>query len=141
MWPCFPCLSHVSLFIKYLIYETDVEELEKKNPDIISNNEDLIVSYKKKGTNIKIKYENNLKKDTYIEIPLFNYLGYKVDGAKIENGDNNKIRLLLDKEKGNIEVKYVGTNIQKVSYIVSSITFIGLIIYIIIEKRKENGIS
>jgi len=86
---------------------------------------------------MNISYSNNLEKDTYIELPLFNYLGYNAKGAKLVNGNNNVIRLLLEKEEGNIEVSYKGTTAQKVSYLVSFITLTGLVVYIIIEKRRK----
>ena len=122
---------------EYLPYGTDVTDFEELVPVVTTNNQALIYDYDKKGTSIKINYSNNLKEDTYIELPLFNYLGYQADNAKIENGNNNMIRLLLTKEEGTVEVKYEGTKVQKISYIISSITLVGLGVYIIIEKRKK----
>ena len=97
----------------------------------------LEIDYKKNGTFIEISYKNNHEKDTYIEVPLFNYLGYKAEGAKLVNGENNLIRLLVDNESGKIKVYYGMTKIQKVSYIISFISTLGFIGYIIIEKRKK----
>ena len=122
---------------EYLIYNTDVENFEKQVHKVNTNNPDLIIKYKKNGTKVDIEYKNNNKQDTYIEIPLFNYLGYSVKGAKLENGNNNVIRLLPNEENGKISVRYSGTNVQKISYVISCITMIGLIVYIIIEKREK----
>lgn len=121
---------------EYLPYETDLERLNLDTPKYKTNNSDLRVIYDKKGTTVNIKYDKNYKDDTYIEIPLFNYLGYTSTGAKLENGNNNLIRLVLNDKKGTIKVYYKKTNIQKVSYIVSTITLIGLVIFIIKEKRR-----
>lgn len=122
---------------EYLLYKTNVEDFDKIAHNIKTNNYDLVLKYNKSGTKVDIEYKNNYKKNSYIEIPLFNYLGYSVTGAKLENGNNNVIRLLLNKESGKINVRYSGTNIQKISYIISCITLIGLVTYIIIEKRKD----
>ena len=126
---------------EYLIYGTDVGKLEILDPTYKTNNPDMVVDYKKKGTTVNIKYKNNNMKNTYIELPLFNYLGYNSSSTKIVNGDNNLIRLPIKDKSGSITVSYKETTIQKVSLIISIITLTGLVTYIIIEKRKENGIS
>ena len=108
-----------------------------------TNNKDMeIVTYKKKGTSVTIEYKNNNKKDTYIEIPLHNYVGYSVKGAKLATGKNYQIKLLLTDKEGKIKVGYEGTTLTKVSYIVSCITLVGLVVYIEIERKKrKNGTS
>lgn len=126
---------------EYLIYKTNVTKFHKVKHKVVTNNQNMIVDYTKKGTKVTIKYFNNNKSNTYIEIPVFNYYGYKATGAKLENGKNNVIRLNINDTEGTIKVSYKGTNIQKVSYIVSCITLLGLVVYIIKEKRNENGIS
>ena len=110
------------------------------NKAVTSDNNIKITKYDKKGTSVTIKYENNVD-DAYIEIPLFNYLGYEARGAKIENGTNSFIRLYPDSKEGTISVKYSGTKLTKISYIVSSITLVGLVTYIVIERKKKNGVS
>lgn len=122
---------------EYLLYKTDVEDFEKQDHQIKSNNHNLVIKYDKTGTKVDIEYSNNKDDNTYIEIPLFNYLGYTVEGAKLENGNNNVIRLLLNKEHGKISVRYSGTKVQEISYLISSITLVGLVVYILIEKREK----
>ena len=126
---------------EYLIYNTKVDDFDKIKHDVVTNNSNMKIDYNKKGTKVIIKYSNNNKSNTYIEIPVFNYYGYKASGAKLENGKNNVIRLNINDTEGAIKVSYKGTNIQKVSYVVSCITLLGLVVYIIKEKRNENGIS
>ena len=99
-----------------------------------------ITDYKKDGTTVHIMYKN-ASKDDYIEIPLFNYLGYKAYNANIETGENGLIKLYPNKEEGSIKVYYSGTNITKVSYVVSTVTALVLLTYIFIERKKKNGIS
>ena len=122
---------------EYLLYGTNVEELEKENPIPVSNNSELEMSYQKHGTSLIINYKNNFEKNTYIEVPLFNYLGYDATGATIVNGQNNLIRLLVDKEEGRIEVKYQMTFVQKFSYVISFITFLFLSIFIIRKVKSS----
>ena len=126
---------------EYLIYKTDVTKFHKIKHKVVTNNSNMILEYNKKGTKVTIKYSNNLKDNTYIEIPVFNYYGYKATGAELVNGNNNVIRLNIKDSEGKIIVSYKGTNIQKVSYILSGITLLGIVVYIIKEKRNENGIS
>lgn len=129
---------------EYLPYKTNFELLESEQNVFKTNNEDLEFNYEKKGTTVYINYKNNHEKDTYIEIPLLNYLGYKVDGAELENGSNNIIRLLISGEEGNIKVSYDGTKVQKISFIISIFTLLGLVIWIkycrndikMLEERK-----
>lgn len=124
---------------EYLPTGTNLDRL--KNQTIKSNNNDIKINYNKKGTSITINYHNNLKNNTYIEIPLLNYKGYSSSEVKIKKGNNNLIRLSNLKERGKINLSYKGTKIQNYSYIISFISWIILLIYIILEKRKEYGFS
>lgn len=122
---------------EYLLYKTNISNFENISHNIKTNNYDLVMRYNKNGTKVDIEYRNNNKDNTYIEIPLFNYLGYEVKGAKLANGNNNVIRLLPLKESGRISVRYGYTEVQKISYIISGITLVGLVIYIYMEKREK----
>ena len=65
----------------------DTEDLVEK---VFTNNQDLIVHYKKVGTTMTVWYSNNLQEDTYVELPLYNYLGYQVDNDfKIADGNHH----------------------------------------------------
>ena len=114
----------------------DTKEFDIVDKPCISNNADIEIEFNKKGTKATIKYKDNTSDDSFIEIPLFYYLGYGADGAKIESGDNGLIRLTNLKKKGTIKVSYKMTTLQKASHIVSFITLIGLTGYIIIERKK-----
>ena len=86
--------------------------------------------------NANKKESNNKKDNTYIEVPLLNYLGYSAKGAKLENGNNNLIRLTNLEESGEIRVSYKGTTAQKISYLISLVSLAGFVVYIIIERKK-----
>lgn len=123
---------------EYLPYKTDVYKLRDRGEQITSNNQDINIEYTKIGNRINIKYNNNYMNDTYIELPLLYYLGYGTNkDYKIEAGENNVIRVYLDKEKDSFEVSYRWTLIQKLSYLISFITIAIGLIYIIIKKRKK----
>lgn len=124
---------------EYLLSNTNLQELKNKEVELISNNDKLEFTYVKSGTNVIVNYANNLIDDTYIEIPLFNYLGYKIDpDLKIISGNNDLIRIYLSDEEGSFEVYYDGTLIQKVSYAISFVTLVTYSLYLIIIHRKSN---
>lgn len=82
-----------------------------------------------------------INKDT-IELPLFYYKGYEVmsDGGKdvsIEESENGLVQVSVSGTT-NIEVFYAGTMTQRVSLIITLLSFIVLIAYIVLQKRKPN---
>jgi hypothetical protein len=104
-----------------------------------TNNTSLEYEVTRKGKDIHINYKNNNMKDTYLEIPVFNYLGYKVDGAKLSDGNYHRIKLLLNNnESGEIHIYYAMTKVQKASYVISFVSIIGITGTIIILKKKKN---
>ena len=135
---------------EYLPKNTDLERIYQRGQIVTSNNL-LDIYSEKKGNYMKIFFDSNNNIDTYIELPLFYYLGYEavldVDGEKqnleITKGDNNIIRIYIDDiRNGEIEVRYSGTKIQHMSEIVSLITLITLTLYIVLfYKNKSRLIS
>lgn len=124
---------------EYLLANTNADEIENNEAVVISNNSELEFSYVKKGTSMTVQYSNNLEDDTYIEVPLFNYLGYKVEpDLKISNGSNDVIRIYLDDEEGSFKVCYEGTLTQKVSYTISLISLISFGLYLVKTNKKNN---
>lgn len=138
--------NHYNSFIEneigngeYLLANTNAEEIENNDAEVVSNNSELEISYVKKGTSITINYSNNFEDDTYIEVPLFNYLGYVVEpNLKVSNGYNNLIRIYLNNEEGSFKVYYGGTLIQKVSYAISFVSLITFGLYLIKTNKKKN---
>lgn len=119
---------------EYLLYQED-KIVVYPNSRVVSNNSDLIFDYDKVGTSIKLKYSNNTLDNTYVDIPLLNYLGYDITSPyEIEFGDNRCMRVYLKDQEGEFEIYYKGTLIQKVSYIVSGTSFV---IFIILGIRKK----
>ncbi len=95
-------------------------------------------------TNIDI---TNATKDTILEFPYLYYPGYKVTIIMQDRVEEIKpiesehgylaIKLPNNIEKGQLKVEYKGTIITKVSYLISLISIIIFIGYIIKEKNKK----
>ena len=97
---------------------------------------------------LSLRFEiNNGKKDTFLEIPYLFYPGYVIT---LESGDEKikldytesmygfiQIKLPKDIEKGKVNVEYTGTTLEKASYIISGISLIIFIVYIIYCKRTN----
>lgn len=107
---------------------------------IILTSELKINEQTKDGSNMYIKYENN-KEGTKIELPYLYYPGYeiKVNGEKQEyyESETGFIQLDLNNQEGEITVKYTGTMLARVSFIISMISLLVFIIFNIIVIRKE----
>lgn len=124
---------------EYLPYNTDVNKLIERGEVVTSNNDELKIDFTKKGKIIKIKYSNNKMKNTYIEVPLLYYIGYGTNkDYEISKGDNNIVRINLNKENDEFVIYYKGTIIQKISYIISLMT---LIIFIIFLRKRMKFIN
>ena len=50
----------------------------------------------------------------------------------------NAVKIEEDMSQADITVSYTGTTLEKVSYVISLLAFIGFIGYVIKEKRKQN---
>lgn len=131
---------------EYLPEETDLEELEDCTLYNI-NDKERKINFSQTGNKIEFEYEPS-ELDMQINIPLLYYKGYVAEIEK-ENGETEKLEVSKNKDNGfvlvegdkalsgKITVKYSLTTIQIVSYIVSLVTFIILVTYIIYKKYKN----
>jgi len=112
---------------EYLPVDVSEEVIEKRGEIITSNNE-LEISFKRKGTELSIDYASNNNDDTFLELPLIYYKGYKaIEDDKtltIEKGNNGLIRIYPAKESGKIDVFYGFTNIRKIGMELSIIVVV-----------------
>lgn len=93
----------------------------------------------KKGTNLEFSLEQ-VTTNTKLELPYIYYLGYEAnlireDGSKItltiSESDKGFIQITVPEiQKGKIEVSYQGTNLMKLSYMLTILGIILLISYI-----------
>ena len=115
---------------------------ERGNTAIIINGDATISNEIKTGTNMSFQVEN-VTTNTEIELPYIYYLGYDVTVVEA-NGKKQKIDTYESERgfvqislsqgiSGKIEIKYTGTTIIKISYIVSIVTFVGLIGLLILQ--------
>lgn len=128
---------------EYLPVNTDLEDLSLYN----INNKEENIEFTQIGSKIEFEYnEKNL--DLEINVPLIYYKGYKANivdenGVKTElevlkNEDNAHVLLKSDKKlTGIITVEYKMTLVQAICYSITTIAVISLIIYIIIDYKKN----
>lgn len=113
----------------------------------VLNGEAVIINEEKDGLKMKVSLEK-AKKDTNLELPYLFYPGYTVkligngnetiiDTEESENGFL-QITIPFDIENTEILVNYTGTTIEKTAYIVSGISAILFICYIIYFRRKKD---
>ncbi|HMM02803.1 MULTISPECIES: 6-pyruvoyl-tetrahydropterin synthase-related protein [unclassified Dysgonomonas] len=91
-------------------------------------------------TSFDINATGNIGSET-LELPLIYYKGYvvKQDNEKIPpvgESKNGLVEILIDKP-GHITVYYGGTPIQKLSWIITLLSILGLCFYIFLSKRKR----
>ena len=97
----------------------------------------------KKGTNYKFRISTDYAK---LELPYIYYLGYcvKANGVQIpiEESEKGFLQITLENiENAEIELTYEGTNVMKISMIISIATSIVLVLCYIIKKlilKNEN---
>lgn len=122
---------------EYLPARTNYDLLMSRGNKITSNR-DIDVSFERKDGKLIIDYSNNDYNDTYLDLPLLYYDGYRVnDDLKIETGENNVVRIYLDdKADGHLTIYYAGTNVAIISKYLSLFTVLIIIIYKVIGEKK-----
>lgn len=134
---------------EYLPEKVDVKKLGKSYLDYRENRvyvldgNSTITNEKKKGLQLEFDIEN-YKANTILELPYIYYLGYTVTTEQNEKvqmfeSDNGMLAIKLDEniESAHITVKYTGTTIEKVSYLISAISIITFIGYVIYSKKQD----
>ena len=115
----------------------------RKNNVYIINGSAIIENEQKQGTNMTFDV-SNVEEDTIIELPYIYYLGYNIKitnnygeiiKANVFESNNGFVAFNLPMDSSNVVVKYTGTLIMKITYIVSFITFIGLIINLLFLSK------
>lgn len=137
-------ISYMQINREYLPNNTKNSDISKRDKGIIivEGSADIIEENKEELT-LSAKV-TNIEKDTTLELPYLYYLGYevKVNGNKINYFESNNgfiaVKIDEDMNQADITVSYTGTTLEKVSYVISILAFIGFIGYLIKEKRKQN---
>ncbi len=132
---------------EYLPVNTDLEDLDLYN----INNKEKTIDFTQVGSKIEFEY-NEKDLDLEINVPLIYYKGYKASivdknenktELEVVKNDNNAHVLLKSDEKltGRITVEYKMTAIQAICYSITFVALISLIIYIIIDYRKNKKLN
>lgn len=137
-------ISYMQINREYLPNNTKNSDISKRDKGIIivEGSADIIEENKEELT-LSAKV-TNIEKDTTLELPYLYYLGYevKINGNKINYFESNNgfiaIKIDEDMSQADVTVSYTGTTLEKVSYVISLLAFIGFIGYLIKEKRKQN---
>lgn len=120
----------------------NIEYLENRNQEVaVINGNVEIIGQNKNGSSLEIKYSKGEGKSS-IELPYLYYPGYdiKVNEEKVNYYETENGFIGLDLENsgdGEITVKYTGTTLARVSFIISIIALIGFIIYNIVQIKKN----
>lgn len=129
---------------EYLPSVAKIDDIKSRGKDEIrkENNLTTLGNLSRSMNHLSIEF-NTPDKDT-LEMPLVYYKGYQ---AKI-NG--NEVPLTMSKNglievqiqgKGSLEISYVGTVVQKVSYFTSITVFLLLLGFIIFENIRTNRLK
>lgn len=131
---------------EYLPIELDYSE-HIIEPDVALTDSLERILFEKSGLSGTCKIDPNQNIKT-IDIPFIYYLGYS---GYIIQDDESIVPVLITKDSiglvqatipdntsGTLVVFYNGTKIQKISYIISILSVLGICIYIIIKKRKAS---
>lgn len=122
---------------KYLLNRGDNTYILKGNIDILNETKDAL--------HLEINFEN-AEKDSELEIPYLFYPGYTIklvynnEEEKVEYSESEygfmKVTIPENITEGKIIIDYTGTTIEKVAYLISGLSVILFIIYIILYRRK-----
>lgn len=125
----------------YVLTRQDVTYLLSGNAEITEEHKENLKD------EIKIRAT---KKDTILEFPYYYYPGYeikleiegKVEKLKSIESENGYLSCILPKDlqEGKITITYIGTVITYLSYIISGMSLIVFIGYIVYEKKQRNKI-
>lgn len=137
-------ISHMQINREYLTDNIRNSNMSsRKKGIIVVTGSANIIEENKENLKLSARVEN-IEKGTILELPYLYYLGYevKINGNKIDYFESNNgfISIKIDDalSQAEITVSYTGTTLEKSSYVISLLAFIGFIGYLINEKRKEN---
>ena len=144
-------LNVYSINREYLPYSEKNNEVadyitKRKNKIYILSGEATIIDETKNKLTLTCNLEK-VSEGTKLELPFINYPGYKVtlkdkyEEKNIEYKQSEKglieIEIPAAFEKGELKIEYTGTILEKASYIISIISTILFIGYLIYTKRKD----
>ena len=105
-----------------------------------------IKNEEKNGTKMTFEVVN-AKGSVTVELPYIYYLGYQIE-IEYESGNIQKIQPfesdngfvafeLEDGQEGIVKVKYTGTSLMKISYIISFVTLLGIMVWSVVRIKRR----
>lgn len=125
----------------------EIVDLYTNRGKIITSNNltESDVEFERQKDVLNVTYKNNQDGDTYLDLPLVMYKGYRAidsDGGEpaLSYGENKVVRVEIgDKKEGSIKVWYEGTTLYKISKLITVLSLVLTFAYMLIRKRKENS--
>lgn len=124
----------------------------RENKTYILSGNATIENEKKDGTKMEFSV-SNIEENTVLELPYIYYLGYGVevtnDSGEVQNIDtfeseNGFVAIKLPETAVKVTVKYEGTLLMKISYVISFVTLIGVILvqfWCIIKNKHSSNVK
>jgi hypothetical protein len=136
--------SNIGWGEEYLPKNANVNEI-MNHPDIAINDDEEnnaeVIEYKRVNNEVSFKYKSDIDGENLI-VPFVYYKGYEFEDS---NKDNNSQIKLDEKYKtyvnvnvkgeGEIKIKYKPTLIQRITFVISSLTFVIYSIYLLSKKK------
>ncbi len=125
----------------------DTSHDTKYKKELLNNSEKIFsdgnpkTSFNREFGKLTVEFYDMNKDNAYLEVPLLMYKGYNAtleDGTELDcyYGTYNRIRVNVgERRDGTVTFEYVGTTVQKVSGVVSVMTLLGLVGYLVLLKR------
>ena len=115
--------------------------IQEKIGVIILSGDTQIINEQKSELVMEFMVEET-KEETMLELPYIYYLGYNIEinGKQVEYRESDMGFIMIDIPQGDkaiVKVKYEGTKLSKITFIVSTISIIGFGIYIFYCKKKK----
>lgn len=127
---------------EYIPKNTDWSLVYKDKRKPKTNNEELKIKYTEKKGKYYIEFKNNKGNDTYIDIPIINYLGYRAKSLQtskyyeISEGYNTWVRVHLKNNKeDSLMIWYKGTKVTRISYWLSFISWLIFMLFLIYQDK------
>ena len=127
---------------------TEIEDFEDRN---IYDNSQNVVAYERTEHTTDLNFDADGNDDYYI-VPIVCYKGYeatlvdengKTSNLVIKRCDNGMIKIFTNKQKGKVYLHYAGTTIQNVTFWISFMGTLVLIVggatYAIVKKKREHN--
>ena len=105
----------------------------------------IISNEEKEGTSMIFKIES-IENNTKLELPYIYYLGYTVEITN-NNGETKKVEtyesengfvafVVSAEDEGTVKVTYTGTILMIISYAISAVTIIGIVLWFVVGKIR-----